>query len=139
MRNKMDSDVSLKRLSVVTLMIVLLFASACSAHRGDSQMIGTYKATAQWGNSILVLNEDHTFKQTVSTNSGVYREVQGSWALDRSGLTDAITFTHNYLSVTHNEQGEEVDGAAASVEPRLFGGIEISADPDYGIAFVKQR
>jgi hypothetical protein len=32
---------------------------------------------------------------------------------------------------------EEAGGAFASVERRLFGGIEISADPDWGISFEK--
>jgi hypothetical protein len=48
--------------------------------------------------------------------------------------TDAITFKKKYLSVTHDEKGEEV-GAFASVGPTLFGAPEISADPDYGISF----
>jgi hypothetical protein len=122
----------------VLMLLLLVPTAACSLHVRDSEMVGTYKATAEWGTSTIVLKPDHTFTQSVSTKTGAYREVQGNWELDQSGLTDAITFTHKYLSVTHNEQGEEAGGAFASVDPRLFGGIEISADPDYGVAFVKQ-
>ena len=59
--------------------------------------------------------------------------------LDTSGLTDSIFFQKAYLSVTHDEEGEEVNGAYSSVGIGSSGGSEISADPDYGISFRRQR
>jgi hypothetical protein len=67
------------------------------------------------------------------------KQVQGTWELHLSGRDESITLNHKYLWVTHDKRGEESDGAFASVERGPFGGIEISADPDYGIAFRKQN
>jgi len=102
-------------------------------------LVGSYRAVAEWGTSTLLLKADHTFEQTVATKSGTYKKVDGEWELDTSGSTDAISFKKKYLSVTHNEQGEEIEGAYASIDRGLFGGVEISADPDYGISFRRQR
>lgn len=113
----------------------LLFLFGCSRHSSEARLVGSYRADADWGSSTLLLKADHTFEQTVSTKSGTFKKVNGEWKLDASGLTDAITFKKKYLSVTHNEKGEEVGGAFASVDPTLFGAPEISADPDYGISF----
>ena len=125
-----------RRQKCVALMAVLLSCLVgCSWRVQDAELSGTYHATADWGTSTLVLRPDHTFEQSVSTNSGIFRKVQGTWELHKSG--QSITFSKKYLSVTHDEQGEEADAAFASVERRIFGGVEISADPDYGIAFQK--
>jgi hypothetical protein len=126
------------RLKYVGLMSVLLLCLVgCSLRVRDADLSGTYHATADWGTSTLVLRPDHTFGQSVSTNSGTFRKVQGTWELDTSGTSQSITLAGKYLSVTHDKQGEEADIAFASVERRLFGGAEISSDPDYGIAFQK--
>ena len=126
----------MRRLKYVALMSVLLLCLVgCSWRVQDSELSGTYHAPADWGKSTLVLRPDHTFEQSVSTNSGTFRKVQGTWELDTSDTSRSITLSGKYLSVTHDKQGEEADGAFASVERRLFGGVEISSDPDYGIAF----
>ena len=119
----------------ILLFSLLLFLPGCSRHWHEASLVGSYRADAEWGSSTLLLKADHTFEQTVSTKSGTFKKVSGEWELDTSGLTDAITFNKKYLSVTHDETGEEVDGAYASVDPTLFGAPEISADPDYGISF----
>ena len=119
----------------ILLFSLLLFLPGCSRHSRETNLIGSYRADAEWGSSTLLLKADHTFEQTVSTKSGTFKKVSGEWELDTSGLTDAITFKKKYLSVTHDGKGEEVDGAFASVDQTLFGAPEISADPDYGISF----
>jgi hypothetical protein len=69
------------------------------------ELVGTYRATPEWGSSVLVLQADHTFKQTVTTKSGVLKEVRGHWtASDLSRLTGDIALTP-YLTVTHDNQG----------------------------------
>jgi hypothetical protein len=110
---------------------------ACFRRSRDADIVGTFQANPKWGTSTLVIRSDHTFEQTVSTSSGSFRRVEGRWELHTSTSGDSITFDQKYLSATHDEQGEEVDGAFASVNRGLFGGVEISADPDYGIAFRK--
>ena len=114
-------------------LLVCLLTSGCFRPNGDADMFGSYHADADWGTSTLILRTDHTFKQTVSTKSGLVKEGEGRWSL--SG--DAITLTGKYLSVTHDDPGEETNGDFASVEKNIFGSVEISADPDYGIAFRK--
>jgi len=103
-------------------------------------MAGTYKLTAEWGSSTLTLNSDHTFTQSVSTNTGVTKRGSGTWELAHDGWGtwgDTVILRQKYLWVLHDKQGEDSDGAFASAERRIFGGVEISADPDYGIAFRK--
>jgi hypothetical protein len=111
----------------------------CSRRSSEARLVGSYVAVTEWGSSTLLLKSDHTFEQTVSTKSGTFKKIDGEWGLYTSGLTEAIEFKKRYLAVTHDERGEEVDGAYASIETGLFGGIEISADPDYGISFRKDR
>ena len=100
--------------------------------------MGVYRADAEWGSSTLILKADHTFEQTVSTKSGIFKKVDGGWALTTNGATDEIEFKNRYLWITHDEQGEEANGAYATLDPNPSGGVEISADPDYEIAFRKQ-
>ena len=119
-----------------SLLICLL---GCSRESREAGLVGSYRADTDWGSSTLLLKADHTFEQTVSTKSGTFKKVNGEWELDTTGPTDAITFKKKYLSVTHDEKGEEVGGAFASVDPTLFGATEISADPDYGISFRRSK
>ena len=119
----------------ILLLSLLLWLLGCSRQSREARLAGAYRADAKWGSSTLVLRTDHTFEQTVSTKSGSLKKVHGEWALDSGGMTDGITFKKKYLWVTHDKEGEEADGAYASVEPTLLGYAEISADPDYGISF----
>jgi hypothetical protein len=125
----------MRRLKCAMMVVPLVCLVGCSWRVQDADLRGTYHATTDWGTSTLILRADHTFEQTVSTNSGTFRKVKGIWELDTSGSSRSLTLSGKYLSVTHDKQGEEADGAFASVERRLFGGVEISSDPDYGIAF----
>jgi hypothetical protein len=117
------------------MLALLLCLLGCSRESRDARLTGSYRAEAEWGSSTLLLKADHTFEQTVSAKSGMFKKVQGEWELHPSGLTDAITFKKKYLWVTRDKQGEEADAAYASVERTLFGGPEIPADPDNGISF----
>ena len=117
----------------ILLFSSLLFLFGCSRHSRESRLVGSYRVDADWGSSTLLLKADHTFEQTVSTKSGGFKRTKGEWQLDKRDY--GIDFKNSYLCVTHDKQGENADGGYASIEPRLFGGIEISADPDYGISF----
>ena len=116
--------------------LMCLSCLSCGRKIHDSDLFGTYIANPDWGTSTLVLNSDHTFTQTVTTKTGSSKSVHGKWELTSDLQT--LVLSQKFLSVTHDQQGTEADGDASSVERGLFGGIEISADPDYGIAFHKQ-
>lgn len=123
------------------LLLVFCFASTVLFSTGcrlqDSDLVGTYHAAPEWGSSVLVLAADHTFTQTITTKSGAVKQINGRWetsGLSRIGGNVALA---PYLTVTHEIQGEEAGGDFATVQRRLFGGLEISADPDWGISFQK--
>jgi hypothetical protein len=117
---------------LVSWLLLCLFA--CSWEVRDSNLAGTYRATTDWGSSTLILKADHTFAQSVTTKAGEARKIEGKWALNTSGPSNLITFLP-YLWVSHEKRGERADAGYCSVDRTLFGGVEISADPDYGIAF----
>jgi hypothetical protein len=99
---------------------------------------GTYIAEADWGSSTLILAPNHTFHQTVQFHGGNIEYLDGTWktSSNGNGISGNISFLP-FLSVTHTDQGRRVDYCFSSITATGFRGMEISADPDYGIAFRK--
>jgi hypothetical protein len=101
---------------------------------------GTYIAKAEWGTSTLALSKDHTFHQTVRLNAGGVKSLDGKWELvspGKNSLSYNITLAP-YLNVAHDKQGVYAPWSFSSITTRgLFRGMEIAADPDWGIAYRK--
>jgi hypothetical protein len=134
------SRIQFSRILSCLLLPMLLLTAGCSSLVTDSQVPGTYQAETSWGTSTLVLSKDHTFDQTVRFNSGQTKHINGKWEIDRSSGTPVfftIQFTP-FLIVTHDKQGESVATTMASIYHVPFG-LNIAADPEYGIAHRKQR
>jgi hypothetical protein len=130
---------STKARTLLILTLCLLTLTGCSAVVTDTEAPGTYKAQTDWGVSTLVLDKGHTFDQTVRLKSGVTKHVAGHWKIDKHpGDTPytTINLTPVY-NVTHDNQGVLTLASAYSIYHVPFGGINIAADPDYGIAHRK--
>lgn len=107
----------------------------------DRDVAGTYKATAQWGESTLTLHTDHTFEQTVERDDHSQATTKGTWELDLFAGKDAshgVVVFKPFLDVAHDHKGDLVDGSVPSISRGWFGGITIAADPDFGISFDKE-
>jgi hypothetical protein len=105
----------------------------------EEKVPGTYIAKADWGSSSLAIARDHTFHQTVRRAGADDLNLDGTWRLaSRSeGVFGTIALLPCF-SVTHKDEGRKVDACYNSIQAFGLRGIEISADPDYGIAFRKQ-
>jgi hypothetical protein len=129
-----------RTLSLALIAILSIALTGCSAVVDDAQAPGTYQADTDWGVSILVLDGDHLFDQTVRLKSGVTLHLKGHWKIDThpgDHPYTTINFTPFY-SVTHDRQGVYTLASSYSIYPVPFGGINIAADSDYGIAHRKQ-
>lgn len=122
---------------VASATLLSVFLLACSLRPQENDLIGTYLATADWGNSVLILKADHTFEQFVVVGSAPSKRIQGQWSTHFASRVDTTILLVPYLTVTHDVHGNDSGGAAASVTKGVLGGIEISADPDWGVSFSK--
>jgi len=107
----------------------------------DQDVPGTYKASADWGSSTLVLHPDHSFEQTVVRNDHTQASTKGTWELSFVGgkkASSAILALKPFLDVEHDHKGDLAGGGAPSISRGFLWGITIAADPDYGISFDKK-
>jgi hypothetical protein len=127
-----------KTLASLSLLFALVL-TGCSAIVTDEQAPGTYKAETDWGVSTIVIGQGHSFEQTVTPKNGAPKHVIGRWKITRNpGDTTYTTISLSpFFSVTHDKQGTPSLASAFSIYHVPFGGINIAADPDYGIAFRK--
>jgi hypothetical protein len=140
-----EEPLQLERPSRIAVLSVLLFCCAFGAGCGkrpltEKVVVGTYKAEADWGESILILHQDHTFEQTVARNDHTQATTKGTWKLglyDGKDASGGIIVFKPFLAVAHDQKGEEVDGALPSISRGLLWGVDIAADPDWGISFEK--
>jgi hypothetical protein len=124
----------------------LLLASTFSVGCGfraltERDVVGTYEANAEWGESTLVLHPDHSFEQTVLRNDHTQASTKGTWELDlftENGLSHGIIVLKPFLEVSHDHKGDSIDGGVPSISRGLLQGITIAADPDWGISFDKR-
>ena len=121
-------------------LIVLLPTTGCSSVVTDAQAApGVYKADTDWGTSTITLAPNHSFTQVVTPKNGEPKQVIGNWKISRN--TGDIAYTTISLSpffnITHDKQGQPTAASAYSIYHVPFGGINIAADPDFGITFRK--
>jgi hypothetical protein len=68
------------------LALALILTASCRNAR-EGEIPGEYAAKLDWGESKLVISADHTFKQTVRTNNGATRMLDGKSLLSKTDLT----------------------------------------------------
>ena len=104
----------------------------------ERDVVGTYKANAEWGGSTLVLKPDHSFEQTVVRNDHTQASTHGTWQLNLFAGKNAsheIIVLQSFLAIDHDHKGESAGWAAPSISRGFMSGITIAADPDWGISF----
>jgi hypothetical protein len=107
--------------------------SGCRAAR-LKDLPGEYVAKTDWGTSTLILRTDHTMKQEVRTNRGEVRQNSGVWTFDDEFLT-----TKPCLVVGHRTEGLWSGACGNDVTVIGFRKVEISLDPDFGLAYEKTK
>jgi len=122
--------------------VLLCFLGGCGERPlTEKDVVGTYKAYADWGESTLVLRHDHSFEQTVLRNDHTQASAKGPWQLTLdAGKNESygmVGFKLVFLAVTHDQKGDPAGGAFPSVGRGLLWGVHIAADPDWGISFEK--
>ena len=106
----------------------------------EADVPGIYTAKADWGTSTLVLAKDHTFQQTVKLKSGQLKHINGKWELV-SPAKNSVNFNITLgpcLDVKHDKQGVYAPWSFSSIDQIPFRGMEIAADPDWGIEYRKR-
>jgi hypothetical protein len=104
----------------------------------DKDVSTTYTAQTDWGSSTPVLHPNHTFDQIVIRSDNTQSRTSGSWQMkltDGGEGVNGIVIFKPFLSVRHDYAGVPEQSAAPSIARLGSGGIEIAADPDYGIEF----
>jgi len=108
----------------------------------DQDVAGTYKASADWGSSTLVLHPDHSLEQTVVRNDHTQTSIKGTWRLSlipgKEKASYGILLLKPFLDVEHDHKGELSGAAVPGISRGFLWGMTISADPDYGISFDKR-
>jgi hypothetical protein len=122
-----------RRTCIVILLALLALAAACRVV-DESEIPGYYSASTDWGEATLLLRADHSMKQAIRTKDGRADELSGKWEVPRPGEISLKPC----FSVKHDVQGERIDGCFGTVDGGGASGIEISADPDWGIAYKRQ-
>jgi hypothetical protein len=119
---------------------VLCFSMIGCMRVKEADVPGTYTAKADWGTSTLVFAKDHTFQQTVRLNSGEVKRMDGKWKLVGPGKNSVVydITMGPCLDVKHDKQGVYAPWSFSSINPTLSGGLEIAADPDWGITYKKK-
>lgn len=122
------------------LIMALALLSGCSTVVTDAQAPGTYTAATDWGSSTVTLYPNHAFDQTVSLKNGQSKLLHGAWEIHRS-TGDPVYTTINlspFFNVTHDKQGVYTLVSVVSIYHVPFGGINMAADPNYGIAYRRE-
>ena len=127
------------KLAGALCLFILCFSMIGCLRVKEADVSGTYTAKAGWGTSSLVLAKDHTFQQTVQLNSGEVKHMNGKWELvspAKNSVNYNITLAP-CLDVKHDKQGVYAPWSFSSIDHIPLRGIEIAADPDWGITYKK--
>ena len=113
------------RYAVMGTMLALLCSTSC-APGSSGDVIGKYRAESLSKTSELELKGDGSFSQKAGGEV-----LDGSWFLERG-----IVFMKPCLSAAKDDFGRRLDTCSMSAARTPFG-MELSVDPDYGIAYRK--
>lgn len=102
-----------------------------------SQMLGEYQVDLPWGNALLQLNADGTFRELVRIHSGESHEVKGKWSL--SADWQSSLSLQPYWQFSQDEPGNKVEVASLPVESWWVRDVRIEfGDFDSYIKLLKQ-
>jgi hypothetical protein len=130
----------MRRIIVLVLACALLLVS-CLRPLRESEVEGTYEAEAGSARSTLMLEGNHEFHQSVQYKNGTVATAVGQWHIQpqHTGSASGLLVLTKLLRFDHEKQQGWWPGGAFSITAVGFTGIEISVDPNWGIAYRKQR
>jgi hypothetical protein len=86
-------------------------------------MIGQYHAEFPWGDAMLNLNPDHTFREAIRITTGNPQELTGKWTVD-SKWPARVSLTP-YWDLTQEGPGKKLSSSSLSIESRWISGVHI--------------
>src|SRR5580658_9750746 len=78
----------------------------------EEDVVGTYEASADWGESTLILHPDHSFDQTGVRFDHTQTSTKGTWKLDLvagRNASYAILVLKPFLDVAHDHKGDPIE------------------------------
>jgi hypothetical protein len=105
----------------------------------DSELIGRYIYTAEWGNAVLDLREDKTFIEGIALNGQQPTQIRGSWSSEPgdAGVSAEISLKP-FIAVDQFSRGRRFDIAGLNFYKQRLGSVYGEIDPDTGDRFLKQ-
>jgi hypothetical protein len=125
---------SMTPMSALGLGLVAVFLSGGCREASEADLPGRYLAKTSWGESSLDLRGDHTFVQDARPRNGRPKSLSGRW-----------TFRDSFLSIKpcimldRGSGGIVADLCGGGVEVTGLNHVEISLDPDAGLAYEKLK
>jgi hypothetical protein len=95
---------------------------------------GKYAVEVNGGTSILVLRADGAMEQLVPVKGGKSERVSGTWT-----FKDGFLARKPCLDILWEGEISRADRCVSAVEILGFGGVQISLDPDHGMAYKKLK
>ncbi len=128
-----SSAKTLAERTMTCLLSLILFLGGCYAVK-PSDIPGRYVAKADWGEVVLELRRDGTFVEAATLTDGSNRRIEGKWK-----FTDhRISRSPECLGINHSGISKQNwSGCTSSVSGHAALHLEISIDPDFGLAYRK--
>lgn len=111
-----------------------VFLSGGCREASEAELPGRYLVKTAWGESSLDLRGDHTFVQDARPRSGRPNSLSGKWT-----FRDSFLSMKPCIMLDHGSEGTVSDLCGGSVEVTGLDHVEISLDPDGGLAYEKLK
>jgi hypothetical protein len=105
------------------LLSALLFACFGCHATSERFIVGTYRAEATCVTITLVLNQDHSFVQSVRATSGETKQLTGKWSMDQWNTGQQMVKTvdfDSFLDFSEDEHGRQGGSARDRLSPRAM-------------------
>lgn len=122
----------MKRKSALGVGLIAAFLTGGCREANESELPGRYLVKTSWGESSLNLRSDHTFVQDARLRSGEPKSLSGKWEFRNSFLS-----MKPCMVFEHGREGTVTNLCGGGVEVTGLDHVEISLDPDSGLAYEK--
>ncbi len=105
----------------------------------EPQVPGTYQCNAGWGVATLVINADHTFRESFNVAGPRPPVIQGTWSFQTSPTSlsgRAIEFSA-FTTLRQSGSTYNANGSFEDVVLERGGGVHIETQADEGVYFCK--
>ena len=131
----MISRAAMKKLAITTVLLV----PSCSPSSSKTDVAGTYAAYFKGDVAVLVLNADHTCRQTITGKDGKVINNMASWNTVVMGPDEVvIEFSKFHIIPSYSREKADEINWSTSVERTLLGALQFCFDSDSGYCYVRQ-